>query len=165
MRHYILIIFYFAFLISSAFAQNTYPKITGYMGVVHPITTFSAAKESANFGSYYVVGMPAGINIWKSPKIGFSIEFVPFIRAENGSSKMNNFLFHPGILIALGKGYTFAGRAAFETTGRYGVTPVLNKTVIKNKNCSYFIALPFPLRFGNNTSTSFTIAFQFGIAF
>jgi hypothetical protein len=78
---------------------------------------------------------------------------------------MSNFTFHPGVLVALGSGFTFAGRAAFETSGRYGITPVLNKTVIKNKSCSYFMALPLPLRFGNDKPASFTIGFQFGIAF
>jgi len=149
----------------SVFSQMGYPKITGYVGIVHPIVTFSGHETTTNFKDYYLVGMPTGINIWKSPKVGFSMEFVPYIRAENGMSKMNNFLFHPGVLVALGKGYTFAGRAAFETSGRFGVTPVLNKTVIKNKTTSYFIAVPFPLRFGNDKPTSVTIAFQFGVAF
>jgi hypothetical protein len=68
-------------------------------------------------------------------------------------------------LVALGKGYTFAGRAAFETSGRYGITPVFNKVIKKNKNSSYYIAIPLPVRFGNDKPASFTIAFQFGIAF
>ncbi|MDT3405609.1 hypothetical protein [Mucilaginibacter terrae] len=143
----------------------TYPKITGYVGVLHPIVTFDTNGSHTNFNGSYTVGMPTGINIWKSAGVGFSMEMVPIIRAENGTSKMNNFLFHPGILLALGKGYTFAGRAAFETSGRYGLTPVLNKTLIKNKNTSYFAAIPLPLRFGNDRPTSFTIGFQFGIAF
>ncbi len=109
--------------------------------------------------------MPTGINIWKTSKIAFSMEFVPYIRAENGTSKMNNFLFHPGALFALGKGYTFIGRAAFETAGRYGITAVLNKTSIKSKNCSYFLAMPMPVRLGNDKPISLTIGFQFSIAF
>ncbi len=156
------------FLLSSTLALSqtvTYPKVAGYVGIVHPLVTFSGHETTTNFKDYYVVGMPTGINIWKSQKIGFSMEFVPFVRAENGTSKMSNFLFHPGVLVALGKGFTFAGRAAFETSGRYGITPVLNKTIIKNKNSSYFIAMPLPVRFGNNTPSSFTIGFQFGIAF
>lgn len=158
-------------IISSAtFAQHTsqvqtYPKITGYVGILHPIVTFSSEGTDTNFGEHYVVGMPTGINIWKSAKIGFSAEFVPTIRAENGTSKMANFMFHPGVLVALGKGWTFAGRAAFETSGRYGLTPVLNKTVIKGKSSSMFAALPLPLRFGNNRPATFTIGFQFGLAF
>jgi hypothetical protein len=143
----------------------TWPKITGYVGIVHPIVTYGSDKPHYNFDGAYVGGLPTGINIWKSAKVGFSMEFVPYIRVANGASKMNNFLFHPGVLLALGHGLTFAGRAAFETSGRYGFTPVLNKVVKKNKNSSYFVALPLPVRFGNDLPGSFTIGFQFGIAF
>jgi hypothetical protein len=146
-------------------AQQTYPKVTGYVGILHPLLTFSSAGTEKNFDGHYVVGLPTGINIWKSPKIGFSMEFVPTVRAEKGSSRMSNFLFHPGVLVALGSGFTFAGRAAFETSGRYGLTPVLNKMIIKNAASSYFIAIPLPIRFGNEKPTSATIGFQFGIAF
>lgn len=150
---------------TSILSQTNYPKITGYFGVVHPIVTFAKNQTSLNFRDYYVVGFPTGINIWKSSKIGFSFEIVPNIKAEDGTSKMNNLLFHPGVLVALGKGYTFAGRVAFETNGRYGVTPVFNKTVIKNTNSSYYVAIPLPVRFGNEHPANFTVGFQFGIAF
>lgn len=98
-------------------------------------------------------------------KDGFSFEVVPNIRVQGDSDKVTNLLFHPGVLVALGNGYTFAGRAAFESSGRYGITPVLNKTVIKSDNCSYFVAVPLPVRFGNDHPASFTVGFQFGIAF
>jgi hypothetical protein len=144
---------------------QSYPKVTAYVGILHPLVTFSSAGTETNFDKYYVVGLPTGINIWKNPTIGFSMEFVPTVRAENGTSKMNNFLFHPGVLVALGNGFTFAGRAAFETSGRYGLTPVLNKTVLRGKNCSYFAAVPLPVRFGNDKPTTATVGFEFGIAF
>jgi len=143
----------------------TYPKVAGYVGIIHPLVTFSSEGTTTNFDGYYVVGMPTGINIWKSAKIGFSAEFVPFIRAENGTSRMSNFLFHPGVLVALGQGFTFAGRTAFETSGRFGFTPVLNYAVKKNKNSNYFVAVPLPVRFGNDHPTSVTLGFQFGLAF
>ncbi|KRB55698.1 hypothetical protein [Flavobacterium sp. Root186] len=149
----------------NAFSQTTYPKITGYFGIMHPITTFSNEQTSVNFRDYYAVGFPTGINIWKSQKIGFSFEVVPNIRVQGDSDKVTNLLFHPGVLVALGNGYTFAGRAAFESSGRYGITPVINKTVIKSDNCSYFVAVPLPVRFGNDHPASFTVGFQFGIAF
>jgi hypothetical protein len=149
----------------NAFSQTTYPKITGYFGILHPIASFSSEQTSVNFRDYYAVGFPTGINIWKNQKIGFSFEVVPNIRSQGNSDKVTNLLFHPGVLVALGNGYTFAGRAAFESSGRYGVTPVLNKTVIKSDNCSYFVAVPLPIRFGNDHPASFTIGFQFGIAF
>jgi hypothetical protein len=154
-------------LLQQASAQQpaTYPKIMGYVGVLHPLVTYSKDEPHYNFDGSYVVGIPTGINIWKSAKIGFSMEFVPLIRAANGTSKMNNFLFHPGALFALGKGFTLATRAAFETSGRYGFTPVLNKIVKKSANCSYFVAMPIPVRFGNDQPTSLTVGFQFGIVF
>lgn len=146
-------------------ATETYPKIGAYVGILHPIVSFSREGSTRNFRNFYQGGLPVGINIWKSPKIGFSVEFVPFVRADSISSRMNNFLFHPGVLVALGKGWTFAGRAAFETSGRFGFTPVINKIVKKNKKSGYFVAVPLPFRFGNNHPASFTLGFQFGISF
>lgn len=149
-------------------AQETppvYPRIAGYVGLLHPLITVSSEGTQGNFGDYYIVGLPTGINIWKSQKLGFSAEFVPLVRAENGSSRMANFLFHPGLLVNLGHGYTFVGRAAFETAGRYGFTPVLNKVVKRNAASSYFVAVPIPVRFGNDRPASVTLGFQFGIGF
>ncbi|TKB97957.1 hypothetical protein FA046_10630 [Pedobacter cryophilus] len=142
-----------------------YPRITGYVGIIHPLVNITKDGTTANFNNSYTVGMPTGINIIKSAKIGFSIEVTPFIRVENGISKMNNLLFHPGVLMPLGNGFTLVGRAAFETSGRFGFTPILNKVVKKNKNSNYFIAIPLPVRFGNDRPSSFTAAFQFGIGF
>lgn len=82
------------------------------------------------------------------------------MKATSSGSKVNNVLFHRGILVALGNGFTFAGRAAFETSRLYGVTPVFNKIVKKKKNNGYFIAIPLPAHFGNDLPTSFGIGFQ-----
>jgi len=145
--------------------QPVYPKIAGYVGVIHPLVTFSSEGTHTNFDGSYTVGMPTGVNIWKSSKVGFSFEVVPFVKSEKGVDKMNNVLFHPGVLAPLGHGFTFIGRAAFETSGRYGFTPVLNKIVKKSKNSNIFVALPLPVRFGNDKPASATIAFQFGLGF
>lgn len=162
-RHIAIISLFFTSF--NSFSQTTYPKITGYFGVMHPIVTISNEQTNLNFRDYYAVGFPTGINIWKSSKIGFSFEVVPNIKVQGASDKVTNLLFHPGVLVSLGKGYTFAGRAAFESSGRYGFTPVINKTVIKSENCSYFVAVPLPVRFGNDHPATFTVGFQFGIAF
>lgn len=154
------------FVFSSAvIGQATYPKITGYFSVMHPITTISSEETTVNFRDYYAVNFPTGINIWKSAKIGFSFEIAPSIKTDEGISKVNSVLFHPGILVALGHGYTFAGRAAFETSGRFGVTPVISKTIIKNTNSSFYVSLPFPIRLGNDHPATFTSGIQLGIAF
>ena len=161
---------YLAFFVNSivCFSQTppiTYPRIAAYTGIVHPLVTFSKTETVTNFKNAYTVGFPVGINVWKSAKVGFSFEVVPFIKAENHVSKMNNFLFHPGILLGLGHGFTLAGRAAFETSGRYGFTPVFNKIAKRNKNSHYFVAIPLPVRFGNDKPASFAVGFQFGLGF
>lgn len=146
--------------------DNTYPRIAGYMGILHPLQTWASdGTSTGNFGAAYTIGFPTGINILKSDKIGFSFEFVPTIRSENGVSKVNNFLFHPGVMFRFKHGVTLVTRAAFETSGRYGVTPVLNKVVKKNKHSNYFVAIPLPVRFGNDKPTSYTLGFQFGVGF
>ena len=159
------ILFVLLVFCSSVFSQTTYPKITGYFGVMHPLVSINKDETTVNFRDYYAVGFPTGINIWKSEKIGFSFEIVPNIKDDQDTSKVTNILFHPGVLVALGHGYNFAGRLAFESNGRYGVTPVFNKTIKKNANSSYYVALPLPVRFGNDHPATFTAGFQFGIAF
>ncbi|WP_406750646.1 hypothetical protein [Aquirufa salirivi] len=146
-------------------AQEQFPKIAGHMGIAHSIITVSDGITTGNFGSSYSVGFPVALNIWKTEKVGFSLEVIPAIRSENGSHKVNNVTFHPGILYRLGKGYTFAGRAAFETSGRYGMTPVLNRVLKKNKFSSYYLAIPIPIRFGNDRPVSANLTVQLGIAF
>jgi uncharacterized protein YneR len=165
---YFITIITLCFISFSGFSQQIateYPKVTGYMGLVHPIVTVNQEETVWLFAQSYTVGFPVGINFLKNEKIGFSTEFVPFINARNNESKMSNFLFHPGVMFRFKKGLTLVTRLAFETSGRYGFTPVINKVVKRNKNSNYFIAVPLPVRFGNNRSTSFTVGFQFGIGF
>ena len=131
----------FAFILPySILAQDTFPKITGHAGIVHPLVTLSDGNTSYNFNNSYTVSFPVAVNIWKTNKIGFSFEAYPTIKNENGSHKMANFTFHPGILYRFSPTFTFAGRAAFETSGRYGVTPESPNTAVYH----YFITDSYP---------------------
>jgi hypothetical protein len=58
-------------------SETTYPKITGYVSVMHPIVTLNKDHTTTNFDGYYQVVFPVGINVWKSSRIGFSIELAP----------------------------------------------------------------------------------------
>lgn len=145
--------------------QSEFPKITGHAGIVHAIVTVSDGTASYNFNNSYSVSFPVAINIWKTNKIGFSFEAFPTIKNENGSHKMTNFTFHPGILYRFTPTFTFAGRAAFETSGRYGVTPVFTKVFKKNKYSNYYIAIPLPVRTGADKPISAGLAVQLGVSF
>lgn len=159
------VIFLLMFISNGLISQTKSPRIVAYAGVLHPVVTFNKDGSTFNLEHAYQVGFPTGINVWQTAKTGYSMELVPLIRADRNGSAVNNLLFHPGVLFALGHGYVLAGRAAFETSGRYGVTPILNKVVVKSKSTSYYVALPVPVRFGGQRPSSVTIAFQFGVVF
>lgn len=146
-------------------AQSTYPRVAGHVGIVHPLVAFSSDGTETNFGNSYRVGFPMALNIWKTDKVGFSLEVIPTLKSENGTSKIYNVTFHPGILYRLSHNLTFVGRAAFETSGRYGVTPVFNQIIKRNKNSNVYIAVPLPIRFGNDKPASIGANVQFGISF
>lgn len=146
-------------------AQEVFPKITGHAGIVHALVTLSDGNASYNFNNSYTVSFPVAINIWKTNKIGFSLEAYPTIKNENGSHKMTNFTLHPGILYRFTPTFTFAGRAAFETSGRYGITPVFTKVFKKNKYSNYYLAIPLPVRTGADKPISAALAVQLGVSF
>ncbi|HEX8547640.1 MAG TPA: hypothetical protein VF691_11805 [Cytophagaceae bacterium] len=145
--------------------EHSFPEIKGYVGIVHPLRTWSKDGNTYNFEKFYTFGNPWGINVWKSKKIGFSLEFTPFIRSDEKGVRMSNFLFHPGLLYRLGREFTLIGRLAYETSGRFGFTPILNKVVYRNKDYSIFVAGLLPVRYGNVHAPSYTVAFQFGLGF
>ncbi len=163
-----LLLFFLSYTVSFSQQVNlvpVYPKIVGYTSILHPIVTFDKNGSTFNFKDSYTVGIPVGINILKSDEIGFSFEMVPYIKSENGTDKVSNFLFHPGIMFRFKDGFTFLTRIAFETSGRYGLTPVLNKILLKGENVNFLIALSVPFRFGNDKPPSVGLGLQFGISF
>jgi len=105
------------------------------------------------------------MNILKSDKFGISFEIAPAIRTEHNISKVSSVLFHPGAMFRFNNGFTFIGRAAFETNGRFGFTPIFNQVIKKGKHASLYLALPLPVRFGNDQPTSISTGVQIGVSF
>jgi hypothetical protein len=157
----------FTFVSKTAIAQQTpvYPKITGYFSIVNPIGSLNKDGFHSNFSDVYTIGFPFGINILKSDHFAVSFEMAPFIRTENNVSRVSSVLFHPGAMFRFKNGFNIIGRVAFETNGRFGVTPVFNKVVKKGKDASMFVCVPFPIRFGNDQPTSIGTAVQLGVSF
>ncbi|MDB5154076.1 MAG: hypothetical protein JWR54_2827 [Mucilaginibacter sp.] len=154
----------------NSFAQqehsaSDYPRTVGFFAVLVPIGTFNNNGFTANFSKNSVFGLPFGLNLLKSDHLGFSIELVPFMLSQNGSTKMNYMLFHPGVMFRFTNGFTFIPRLAFQTDGRYGVTPVFSKIISSKKDYQLYLSLSEPVRFGNSLPGSYTTALQFGIIF
>jgi hypothetical protein len=155
------------FIFKTDFAQQppAYPRITGYFSILNPIGTWTEDGFKSNFGNVYTVGFPFGMNILKSDQFGISFEVAPAIRTEKNISKVNTVLFHPGAMFRFRHGFTFIGRMAFETNGRFGVTPVFNQVIKKGKDANLFVSVPIPVRFGNDQPASISTGLQLGVSF
>ncbi|WP_271767038.1 hypothetical protein [Aquimarina algiphila] len=146
--------------------QNT---IGGHFGFVQPIVTIQDGDTTDGFDPY-TIGFPIGVTIRKSEKFAFDVELVPFISSIEDSdgdntSAVNELLIHPGLLWGIGNKLTFGNRIAYETkSGRYGITPLLNRGFSLGKT-NVFAELVLPIRVGNDQEISFTAALHFGIGF
>lgn len=172
MKKTIILIFAMGLIFSTqAFPQDkpnpTEPsRLTGYFSVLNPLVKFSGGETTNNFSDGYIIGFPSGfILMGKSNKAGFIFELVPLIQFSESSSSMVNMVFNPGVQFHYPKGWNFNALLSFETSGRYGFTPVISKTIKIGEFSSWFMTVPMPLRFGNNDSTSLEFALQLGVAF
>jgi hypothetical protein len=153
------------FQIKAQQPKTDYPKVTGYISVVHPIITAYENETVYNFKNDYTVGFPVGVNILKSDKLGFSFEITPFIKSVNGNASVSNMLFHPGVILRFPKGFSINNRMAFETSGRFGYTAVFSKVIARTPMHNFFVAMPVPFRFGGNKTFSVGAGLQVGITF
>jgi hypothetical protein len=146
----------------------TYPKTVGYFSFILPVVTINKDKTTNDFSSFkngFAIGFPVGVNILYSSRFGFSYEITPTIQTGAGSSKTSKILFDPGPMFRFDHGFTIITRLAFETSGRYGFTPVFNKIVARTKAVNYFLAASLPCRFGNSELPSIGGGLQFGFIF
>jgi hypothetical protein len=143
-----------------------YPKVVGYLSFILPLETLQSGSLTPNFDHHTSnIGFPVGVNVLYSDHFGFSYEFTPNIEASDGSSKMSKILFDPGTMFRFDHGFTIITRLAFETSGRYGFTPVFNQIYARTKAVNYFVALSVPNRFGNSEAYSIGLNLQIGFIF
>jgi hypothetical protein len=146
--------------------KSIYPKVVGYLSFILPLETLQSGTFTPNFDHHTTsIGFPVGVNVLYSKTFGFSYEFTPTVKASGGTSKMSNLLFDPGTMFRFDHGFTFISRLAFETSGRYGFTPVFNQVYARTKDVNYFVALSLPTRFGNSQAASVGLNLQIGFTF
>lgn len=146
-------------------SQQTYPRVAAYLSVSEPVGSLNNTGFHDNFSNGSTIIFPVGINLLKSDEFGISFEIAPAIRIEKGIAKTSSILFHPGTMFRFKHGFTFITRAAFESNGRFGFTPVFNQVIRRGKFCNYFVAATTPFRFGNDVPSAVGLNFQFGVAF
>jgi len=144
---------------------TTYPKTVGYLSFIVPLATANRNAITPNFRDGTSIGFPVGVNVLYSNRFGFSFEFTPTIKWSGGSSKTSNILFDPGTMFRFDHGFTIITRLAFETSGRYGFTPVFNQVYARTKDVNYFVAMSLPARFGNSQLPTLGLNLQFGFTF
>jgi len=148
----------------------TYPTTKAYLSFIIPWVTFQGNTATPEFKKATTIGFPVGVLVLYSETFGFSFEITPSIMyqhqtAKSPTSKTSNVLFDPGPMFRFKHGWTFIPRLAFETGGRYGVTPVINKIVARTKALNYFVAVSTPMRAGNTEPTSIGANLQIGFIF
>jgi hypothetical protein len=145
---------------------SEYPvKVSAYLGVVHPIVTFSDGNTTPNFRDFYQTGMTMATIIRKHPKYAWNLELVGFVRSENGVSRANNLMLHPGVTFFARKNMAFTPRFGFESSGRYGPSLIIGKKMFQlgPHACTFnWVNL---LRFGNDQPASYTIAINLTCGF
>jgi hypothetical protein len=151
--------------------EPVYPKTSGYLSFIIPTGTLQNNKVTYNFTNNTKIGFPCGLIVYYSAHFGFSLEFTPTIKTTtlSGNTSMSDFLFDPGPMFRLGHGFTIIPRLAFETSGRYGFTPVFNEVYLRTKAVNYFIAMSLPCRWGSDDGVmetgSIGLNVQFGFIF
>jgi hypothetical protein len=154
----------------AASPSPTYPQTKAYMSFIIPWVTIQGNTVTPEFKAATTIGFPFGILVLYSATFGFSFEITPSVMyehqtAKSPASKTSNVLFDPGPMFRFKHGWTFIPRLAFETGGRYGVTPVLNKIVARTRAINYFVAVSTPMRAGNSEPTSIGANLQIGFIF
>jgi len=107
------------------------------------LVTFNKDYATPNFNGTTSVGFPVGVNVLYSDRFGFSYEITPTIKSTSESSKVSSILIDPGTMFRFDHGFTIITRLAFETSGRYGFTPVFNQIYARTKAVNYLWQHPY----------------------
>lgn len=172
-RSFVLTVSLMLLFTANLFSQTqpsppTYPKMVGYLSFIIPVITINKSTTTNDFSggfSNFAIGFPVGVNILYSEHFGFSYEITPTVQAGQGTTKTSKILFDPGPMFRFNHGFTIITRLAFETSGRYGFTPVFNQIYARTKAVNYFVAMSLPARFGNAELPSIGLGLQFGFIF
>ena len=149
-------------------AQDT---VGGHIGFALPLVTREDG-QTRNLADHFAIDFPVGITVKTKGRAAFDLEIVSTVEA---APRVVSVTIHPGVLWAVGKGYSVGIRAAFVANSAvYGFTPLLNKSwPIKGGEDGffkeYFVEADLPVRFsrpvGGPSTDPVTFAMHFGLGF
>lgn len=146
--------------------------ITGYhLGVVQPLMMIHQHETTyLTQNSFYTIGFPIGLTFRTGGRVLFDLELVPFVTPfiMTEDPIRVHILYHPGLLIPLGEGFTAGIRLAYESgIDQLGATLLLNKAWNLNGSAAFFTEFVMPGRYGPDKKSGYTqiVALHVGIAF
>ncbi|MFN6946595.1 MAG: hypothetical protein ACK4ND_16730 [Cytophagaceae bacterium] len=140
------------------------PRVGAYFGVVTSLYEHSFDENRGSLLPLNSAGFPVGVNFWLNKKIAFSIEVVPFLQI-NDPIRAEGLLIHPGFIYNISSKSSLSGRLAFESNGQIGITPIFAHNIYQLEQSALFLAIPFPIRFGNNMPPNFAAGLVIGWGF
>ena len=151
-------------------SYTSFPYVKAYVSFIIPWVTINKNETTTEFEENTTIGFPVGLNVYYSRHFGFSYEITPSVQwsqpaGKTGQSKTSNLLIDPGPVFRFAHNFNIITRAAFETQGRYGFTPVFNKVYCRTDAVDYWCSVSFPARFGNNAPASVGVSLQIGFTF
>lgn len=154
----------------TAVSKPNYPYVKGYLSFIIPWVTGNKDETVTEFEKATTIGFPVGLNVYYSDRFGFSYEITPSIawqqsEGKTGTSKTSNLVFDPGPIFRFPHGVNIVPRLAFETSGRYGFTPVFNKVYARTRDVDYWFSLSLPAPFGNSAPALVGLDLQIGFTF
>lgn len=149
---------------ATAWAEAPAKPVHGHLGVVMPMVTVASHAAPTTLASGVVMGVSSGLGLGIAAGFAFDAELVTLIDLAHGSV---NIVVHPGLLYGLPLGFTVGARGAWETSGSYGFTPLINKGFAVGSN-ALFVEAAFPVRFkptNDGVQPSATMVVHVGMGF
>jgi hypothetical protein len=147
----------------SARAQD---RLGGHFGAVFPLLNH-VGGDTTTIGDDFTIGFPMGVTVKTSDTWAFDLEFVPVIQNDPLGVSLT---VHPGIIHALEDGWAVGLRMAFDVNQpSWGFTPLVNKALVKQHGCTWFVEGVVPIRFQSDpaggTRTAIGLAVHTGVGF
>jgi len=156
-----------AFTSANAYADGTYPRIGGHVGMAVPVVTL--AKETTTIGGDFVtVGLTPGITVHLDEHWAIDFEFIALNELKR-TPTATTFVVDPGIVRKF-DGFAAGLRVATQIGAptNIGVVPIIVVPFKVSDAVSYFVEADVPLFLrdtGTAASPSATLLIQTGVSF